>query len=448
MEIIRKEIQLKTRIRRMPHTPGVYMFRDVHGAVLYVGKAADLRNRVSQYTAGDAIGSKTGQMVSQAESVEILPTVSEFDALILEAKQILRYQPKYNIISKDDKSPLFVRLEFSRELPVLRFLRKGEALHRMNKNDAVFGPFQSGRAVRSLLRSIRHIIPYCTQKIRNGRPCFYSQIGLCRPCPSLISVMPDGILRQDSVRIYRRNFRRIRDLLDGRSGSVIRSMETEMRRASKAQDFEKAAELRDKTENLRAMLRKHYDPAVYTETTGLPAVAGAEGNELSRILRRYIPVPEYPKRIECIDISNISGDFATGSLVVFTDGLPDKSWYRRFRIRKDKSPDDFASVAEITRRRFNHPDWPAPDLFVVDGGKGQLSAVNQVLRQIGINLPAIGLAKHEEEIIIQTEDGFHTLKLNLSDPGLHLLQRIRDEAHRFAHKYHTLLRKAGRQSPV
>lgn len=420
----------KETIKNLPHAPGVYLYRDTGGTILYIGKAKDLKKRVSQYfQRDDAIGAKTKLLVSQIATIETISTASEFDALLLEAKLIHDNAPKYNVVLKDDKSPLYILLTMSESLPHVLTLRRSDLPRKMHRADICFGPFQSANIVRSILRQLRHSIPYCTQKKRTGRPCFYSHLGLCNPCPSA---------PETDKTAYRRNIFRLKNILSGKSDSVLRDLEKDMQHAAKENKFEDAAAIRNHIQNLRYMMQKQYDPMLYMSSdTGVEDIYQKELEALRHTLLPYIPKLRQLHRIECIDISNTSGKQATGSLVVLTDGHKDTNQYKRFRIRRENSPNDVAMISEVVTRRFSHPEWGTPDLFIVDGGKPQVNAATNVMSTI----PIIGLAKRFEEIIVPQGSGWKIIRITYTSPALHVLQRIRDEAHRFAISYHRLLRK-------
>lgn len=412
-------------VKKLPHAPGVYLYRDQNTAIIYIGKAKDLKKRISQYFQKDsAVGPKTQLLVSQIAAIQTIQTASELDALLLEAKLIHDHAPKYNVVLKDDKSPLYILLTLSEELPHVRTVRKTDLPKRIKKKDALFGPFQSAGVVRSLLRHLRHTIPYCTQKKRTGKPCFYWHLGLCSPCPS------DA--RTDKKK-YRTNIYRLKTILSGKSSTVLKELERDMKIAADQKKFEDAATLRNHIQNLYGMLSKQYDPVLYISSdAAIEDIYAKELESLGEILGIHSL-----SRIECFDISNTSGTDATGSMVVFTNGRKDAGEYRRFKIRRENTPNDFAMMAEVLKRRFWHDEWPKPNLVVIDGGKGQIDAVKDSIPGI----PVIGLAKRFEEIIIPIGDRWKILRLDLTSPALHVIQRIRDEAHRVAISYHRLLRK-------
>jgi excinuclease ABC subunit C len=418
----------KETVKKLPHAPGVYIYRDTTGTILYIGKAKDLKKRVSQYfLRDDAVGAKTKLLVSQIASIETISTASEFDALLLEAKLIHDNAPKYNVVLKDDKSPLYILLTLSEPLPHVLTLRRSDLPKKMHTADVLFGPFQSATMVWSILRQLRHSIPYCTQKKRTGKPCFYSHIGLCNPCPSAAGT---------DTTLYRRNIFRLKNILSGKSDLVMKDLEKDMKRAASEQKFEDAAILRNHIQNLHVMMQKQYDPMLYMNADrGAEDIFQSELASLRNTLAPYMTGVRNLHRIECIDISNTSGQYATGSLVVLTDGRKDTGEYKRFRIRRENAPNDPAMIAEVVTRRFSHPEWPTPDLLVIDGGKGQVRAAHMA------PVPVIGLAKRFEEIIVPVGPAWKTIRIPYTSPALHVLERVRDEAHRFAITYHRLLRK-------
>ena len=431
-------------LKHLSHAPGVYIYRNHQKNIIYIGKAKDLKKRVSQYwKRDDAVGPKTRLLVSQIVSVETIETASELDALLLEAKLIHDHLPKYNVISKDDKSPLYILLTLSEELPHVLTMRRSDLPSHIPKKDALFGPFQSAGVVRSLLRQLRRSIPYCTQRRRTGQPCFYSHIGLCSPCPSEIIKLSDLSTRKSLTHLYRTNIIRLKQILNGKSSTVLKDLEYEMLRAAQKNRFEEATRLRNHIQNLYGMLSKRYDPMLYlSENASVEDIYAEELSALQKTLLPYLKTISKLHRIECIDISNTMGAYATGSLVILTDGRKDPAQYRRFRIKRKNVPNDFAMIEEVITRRFSHPEWPIPDLLVIDGGKGQVSVAHETLIHLSKNVPLIGLAKRFEEVVVPLSQGqWKILRLDLTSPALHVVERIRDEAHRFALSYHRLLRK-------
>lgn len=428
------------------------MYRDSKNKLLYVGKAVDLAKRVKQYFLRDnAVGEKTRLLVSQISSLDTIETMSEFDALLLEARLIRQWEPKYNVVARDDKSPLYIVITLEERLPRIFPVRKtslqGDALQNTPKH-AVFGPFQNGQVTRDLLRTVRSIIPFCTQKRRDGRQCFYTHLGLCNPCPSAMVGIKDDILRKPLELKYRRNIFRIKDLLSGNSYKVIHEMETDMRLLAKEEKFEEANRIKQKIEAIYNLQARRFDPAMYLERSTLASdIRKEELSALRAVLQPYFHSIKPLHRIECIDISHTGGSSSTGSLVVLANGITDTGQYRRFKIRRKEAPNDTAMIAEVISRRIGHAEWPMPDLLVIDGGKGQISAAMQIIHE---KIPIIGLAKRFEEIIVpiyeqkarpfEAKVAFKVIRLPLTSQAIHVLQRIRDEAHRFARSYHHLLR--------
>ncbi len=428
-------------ISQLPHTPGVYIYKDSDGNVIYVGKAKDLKRRVSQYfSRDDAVGPKTATLVSQIAHIDTIDTHSEFDALLLESQLIRSYNPKYNVIAKDDKSPIYVSISLDETLPRITCVRK-TAVVDMPKR-LYFGPFQSARTLRKLLRQIRMIIPYCTQKQRNGKPCFYTHIGLCDPCASVLAGLAESEQKSRLVATYRANIRKIAAIFSGKSLDVLHDLERDMSIFAEEERFEEAAAVKKAIEGMRSLIRTHYDPAQYVQSESfVESVYEQEMEELYRNLLPFYPTLTPIHKIECIDISNTQGTHATGSLVVLRDGRPNTDEYRRFKIRTKDAPNDFAMIAEVVGRRVKHVEWPFPDLLVIDGGKGQVKMAVAAMKEASVAIPVIGLAKRFEEIIIPHEGGFTVLRLPVSSKALHMLERLRDESHRFAITYHRSLRK-------
>lgn len=427
-------------LRNLHHGPGIYKFFDQQHTLLYVGKAIDLSRRVKQYfTSGKTLEPKTNQLVKQITFIETTPTASEFDALLLEARLIHTLKPKYNSIAKDDKSPLYITITKYTPLAFMQCLRKPAST---GDQYYIFGPFQSGRTARSVLQTIRHIIPFCTQKKRNGSPCFYTHIGLCDPCPSVLAKMKEGDEKVEETSRYKKNILLIRLILGGHINTVSRQLKREMNEYARKELFEKATSVRNQIIQLHSLLLKRYDPEVYLQGEHmLEHMNSTELTQLQTVLKTHISSIANLRRIECVDISTLSGTHSSGSIVVLTNGLIDRSGYRRFKIRNTHSINDVAMMGEVVTRRLNHEEWSYPNLLIVDGGKTQIQAVAHVLKKSKINIPLIGLAKRFEIIYAYTDSGtIKELRLPLESPALHLVERIRDEAHRFAHTYQLFLR--------
>lgn len=423
----------------------MYIYKNESRIPVYVGKARDLSKRIKQYWINpNQLNTKTQKLVKSVRFLETIETSSEFDALLLEAKLIREWKPKYNIIAKDDKSPLYISIDFVRDLPAIQFLRLKSIPPNLNRNHFIVGPFQSGRIARQLLRSIRKIVPYCTQKQRNGKRCFYTHLGLCEPCPSYIEKMPESIEKTNQTKLYRSHLFHIRDILSGKSKTVISILTKEMEQNAQEENFENAAKIRNQIQALYDLLSHKYDPSIYLETSETVSIMRLEElDSLTRILQAYYPALHTLRRIECIDISNLFGANAVGSLVVLTDGSVDSAQYRKFKIKGIDTANDPAMIAEVISRRFTHHQWDMPSLLVVDGGKTQVSAARDALKRNNITVPLIGLAKRQEEIVIPKDDDTYIIvQIPFTSPALHIIERLRDEAHRFAITYHRKLGNA------
>jgi excinuclease ABC subunit C len=422
-------------ISTLPEIPGVYQYYDKTGKILYVGKAKNLKKRVSSYFHKRGHDAKTTQLVQLIESIEIIPVESEFDALNLEARLINQKKPHYNIILKDDKHYLYIKIT-DEEFPLVTVSRKED-----DKKALFFGPYPSSQSVKVILRYLRHIFPYCSQKRPVKKPCFYTHIGLCYPCPGEIIGTPPEIYAA-LKRKYRLNIKHIKDLLQDKRDTLQDELVSQMKDLSKEERYEEAAFVRD-TLNKIDYLVHHFDRTdEYMDNPDLARQTWLEEQrELTETLAPYFPNLTLIHRIECYDVSNISGQLSVGAMVTFIDGEPVKGQYRKFRLKTTGKPDDFAMHSEMMTRRLKHVgDWSFPELFVIDGGKPQLVAIYKVMGKAGVTVPVVGLAKEEEEIVVPKEGDFLKLRLPRNSRALRLIQRLRDESHRFAHNYHEQLR--------
>lgn len=426
---------LKEQVKQLPQVPGVYLYKNNLNEIIYVGKAKNLKSRVSSYFFQPLDpNSKTAILVSNIALLEYIEAFSEFEALILEAELIKKYKPKYNILLKDDKSYLYIviRKEKGIDFPKILTVRKPDIL----KTDTAFGPYPDGTSAKYIVRTLRKIFTFrdCSSakfyKYKKlNKPCLYGHINLCSaPC-----VKNEAAHLKD----YLKQINSIKKLLQGKSTAVIKDLKKQMNLASKNQEFEKAVKFREILSKFDYIRRQFTSPQEYMLNPYL--VDDVIDKSLEELKSAIPTLTAVPKRIECYDISNISGTDAVGSMVVATDGRIDKSQYRKFKIKLKKSPDDFEMLREVIRRRLSNK-WQLPDLFVIDGGKGQVSAVLEVFDEKNITIPVIGLAKRFETIILHTDGGFEEIVLKKDNVGLNLLQRLRDEAHRFAQKYHHVLR--------
>ena len=414
----------------MPSKPGVYIYKDAKNKVIYVGKAKDLKKRVSSYFSNKALDAKTLKLVAEINSLDYIPVTSEIEAFLLESAIIKKHQPFYNIKLLDDKSYPYISIT-KNDNPAVLVVRNTKS-----KNAYYFGPYTDSKAVKVVLKLLRRIFPYQSVKNHAKRKCLYYHLGLC-PC---VLALPENL------ETYKKNLSRIRKFLKGESKSLINDLIKEQKDHIKNEEFEKASEIQGKIEYINHITSENYDPFRYLEQPDYYYKRVTdEKTSLENILKPYFGELNL-KRIECYDISNFSGKEATGSMVVFINGDKSGKDYRRFKIKTKDTPDDFFMMKEMLSRRFKSKGWDEPDLVVIDGGKGQVSSALVALVTRGKQIPLIGLAKREETIVIpQKQMGqkleFLEIKLSKDTGGINLLRRIRDEAHRFAINYHRLLRK-------
>ncbi|MFZ5424831.1 MAG: GIY-YIG nuclease family protein [Patescibacteria group bacterium] len=439
---------LLSKVKKLPKVPGVYLFKNSAGKIIYVGKAKILRNRVKSYFQGNLLqGSKTKSLVDRIFDLEYIEALSELEALILEAQLIKKYKPKYNIALKDDKSYLYIVIrnekviKSGREVIVPKVLTCHET--DLKRKDIVFGPYPHGRTAQYVVRTLRKALPYrdCSvskfnKYARMDQPCLYGHIGLCSaPCTSSTSILE-----------YKKDISRLRSILSGKSSSMLKRVEKQMQHSSLNQEYEKAAKYRDILKKFRYIRQSFRTADKYIENPYL--VEDMINQALDSLVLNIPHLNKLPKRIECYDISNLSGKEATGSMVVAINGRLTNKEYRNFKIKLKDTPDDFAMMREVLYRRLSREvaptktrkPWGTPDLLVVDGGKGQVSIALEVAKELNVDLPIIGLAKRFEHIVYFDGENFSEIALSKSDPGLKLLQRLRDESHRFARRYHHKLR--------
>lgn len=410
----------------MPQSCGVYVFLDKNDDILYIGKAKNLRNRVSSYFLKSAeLGEKTRQLVGKIKKIRIIKTQSEIESFLLEANLIQQHKPFYNIRFTDGKSYPLIRVTIKEKYPAVLLSRNDS-----DKKSIYFGRYPSASSVRSVLKTIRKIFPYQSVANHPKRICLYNHLDLC-PCPPLFTT-------KEEEKEYRKNILRIAQFLKGNTKKVIKQLEKDRNQYSKKDEFEKAAELQRKISAIEYVTSPAYKPFDYEVNPNLEEdLRKKEMASLIEVLRENgIGVPDL-NRIECYDISNISGKLATGSMVVFENGAKNTSQYRRFKIKRTQGPNDFGMLQEVLGRRFKREGWTKPKLIIIDGGKGQVSSASQVLRDLSIKVPIIGLAKRLETIV--TAD-LKEVSLPRMSEALKLLMRIRDEAHRFAITYHRKLR--------
>ena len=424
---------VRTKVRSLPPTAGVYLMKDALGRVIYIGKAVNLRSRVSSYFNSKAASDRRiCDLVPEIRDVDHIGCDSEVEALLLEARLIKDIQPRFNSELKDDKTFPYLQITTREDFPRIEFTRKPRS-HGVK----LYGPFTSAKRLRGAISVLQRIFRFrtCSLDIGEGeerwrwfRPCLLASIGQCTaPCNLRIS-------KED----YRRDIRRLRLVLAGKKGKLLDELKAEMITASQELRFERAARIRDEinaleTLNLRGNLKDHEQPEVFP----IDPKKGMRG------LMKSLNLDKLPRRIEGIDIAHLQGGETVASLVSFLDGLPFKHGYKRFKIKSVDGVDDFGSIREVVSRRFSRlreEGESFPDLLLIDGGKGQLSAALDAFRLLDITPPPIlSLAKRDEEIFLPGES--EPIRLSKHAYALRLLQYVRDEAHRFAQHYHHLLRR-------
>jgi excinuclease ABC subunit C len=411
----------------LPDDPGIYLFLDKDKTVLYVGKAKNLKNRVSSYfSKGADLGEKTKILVSKVAIIEYLSVASEIEALLLEASFIKKYAPHYNIRLTDGKSYPLIRITYGAIYPAVLIARRPD-----DPTSLYFGPFPNASAMKLVLKTIRRIFPFQSTENHSKTFCLYYHLHLC-PCATVVAT-------PESQKDYKKTIQKIALFLEGNVAKVVKELEKERDTYSKGEDFEKASSIQAKINAIRLITHPIHTPFEYETNPNLKTdIRKKELEELQTHLQAVNVITKPLERIECYDISNTSGTHATGSLVVFSYGEKDSKWYRRFKIKPEtKGPNDFAMMYEVLTRRLKHTEWPYPQLFIVDGGKGQISSAQKALDEANVTIPLVGLAKREEIII--TSD-FRQIILPKKSKALQLVMRIRDEAHRFAITYHKKLR--------
>jgi excinuclease ABC subunit C len=441
--------RLEEKLKNLPKDPGVYFHKNASGEIIYVGKAAILRNRVRQYfQASRNRDPKTEALVEEIVDTDWMVVESELEALFLEAEMIRRYMPQYNILLRDDKAMSYIRIDYDSDFPTVGTTRRP-----LDDGARYYGPYFSTYGVRQALKLLRRIFPFATRRIPGQkRATLHYHLGLD---PGL----EEG---KTSLEDYRKNLRKLIAVIEGRRNSIIKEIEKDMKHAAKAQEFELAAKLRNQLSALENLGKQ----VIFSDKEFLDISKDHALNELVDVLS----LEGFPRRIEGYDISHMQGTNVVASMVVFTNGVSDKGEYRKFKTRKEHNNDFYNMNETITRRlsEKNVKAWGKPNLFLIDGGKGQLDAAIRARNEQAAawnlalaSIPFVGLAKREEQIVIQkdksnvllNEQAMHRLggyatesedfilvNLPHSTNVIKLLQRIRDESHRFAVTYHSVLK--------
>jgi excinuclease ABC subunit C len=455
---------LQKKLLTLPRSAGVYFHKDKKGEIIYVGKAAVLKNRVRQYFQSTRdMDVKTRALVAEIHDTDWIETESEIDALFLESEMVKRYMPRFNILLRDDKSELFVRIDMKNEWPHISFT------HNPADDGAdYYGPYYNGYAVKKALRYLRKVFPYYTKPPMHDRPDLDVHLGLSPR---------EGVSSDE----YKAGLRKLVRYMEGGRKALAREIEKEMRLAAKLHDFENAARFRNKLNDLRELQRR----IMFGDREFLDI---SKDKALSDLVDLF-GLKHIPKRIEGYDISHMGGTNVVASMVVFSNGVSDRANYRKFKTRIEQNNDTYNMNETLTRRlsEKNLKAWGVPNLLIIDGGKGQLKAALDALDERGLTIPTLSIAKREEEIIVhatrshvgieklteymknpvegilvykegehfivnlhpgQLNASSHSKNLRASESNVaiysditKLFQRVRDEAHRFAVSYHTVLKR-------
>lgn len=466
--------QLADKLKTLPKTPGVYFHKSAAGEIIYVGKAAVLKNRVRQYFQKSRLrDAKTDALVAEIAMTDWMEVESELEALFLEAEMIRRYMPRYNILLRDDKSLSYIRIDIQSDYPTVTTTH-----HPLDDGAEYFGPYFSLYSIRQALKLLRRIFPFAT-----GRPTGQKRANLHYH----LGLDPGLEGGKTSLDEYRANLRRLVAVIKGKKQTILKELERDMNWAAKEQRFEDAARLRNQLRHLGELGRQ----VIFSDKEFLDISKDQALVQLQQLLGFNQP----PRRIEGFDVSHMSGTNVVASMVVFVNGVSKRGDYRKFKLTRQQN-DDYASMHEVIGRRFSEKNtkaWGVPDLVLVDGGAGQLTSAIEAIKACGVQVAVVGLAKREEELLVHvTDSGVNTSFLNSliskAQPGvsavrrgdvyalnLHvgqlnagshsknlrggltispytdtvkLLQRIRDESHRFAVSYHSTLKRAGQTKSV
>ena len=416
---------MKQKLSKLPVAPGVYFHKNAAGEIIYVGKAAVLKNRVRQYFQNSRKDAKTEALVAEIDDTDWITVDTEMDALFLESEMIKRYMPKWNILLRDDKTVSYVRVSMGDEVPYVSFTRTP-----MDDKAVYVGPFYGKTAVEKALRILRRVFPYYT-KPYSGHKTLDTDLGLT----------PGIEIGKCTPRDYKRNLRKLIRYLEGDREKLIRDLEKTMQDEAKKGNYELAAEARDQLFGLKELKKK----IVFSDKEFLDI----SSDQALKQLQDLLGLAEPPRRIEGYDISHQSGENTVGSMVVFINGTAARDEYRKFKIRTSRN-DDLKSMKEMISRRLKHKEWNFPDLIILDGGMTQVNAILPLVEPH--NIPVIGRDKSGDHtrnakiklVIPKTpnlDQHLECLELQKSSHIARLVARIDEEAHRFAITYHSLLKR-------
>lgn len=409
---------LKQKLNKLPAAPGVYFHKNAAGEVIYVGKAAVLKNRVRQYFQKSRKDVKTEALVAEIADTDWIVVDTEMDALFLESEMIKRYMPKWNILLRDDKTVTYVRVSMRDAVPYVSFTRNP-----VDDGATYVGPFYGKSAVEKAVRVLRRIFPYYT-KAYDGKKSLDTDLGLT----------PGIEIGKTTPADYKRNLRKMIKYLEGDREKLLVELEKTMHEAAAEGNYELAAEARDQLFGLRELKKK----IIFSDKEFLDI----SSDQALRELQVFLGLPKPPRRIEGYDISHQSGTNTVASMVVFINGASARSEYRKFKIRSSTN-DDLKSMVEVITRRLKHKEWEMPELMILDGGAGQVNAILPLVEPLGIKV--IGRDKsgdHSKSAGVKIfAPGRGILELSSGSHTARLIARIDEEAHRFAITYHSLLKR-------
>ena len=412
---------LKAKLKTLPSAPGVYFHKNKDGEVIYVGKAAVLKNRVRQYFQNTEKDPKTTALVKEIETTDWLVVDTEMDALFLESEMIKRYKPKWNILLRDDKTVSYVRIDMKSEIPCVTLTRNPEG------DDAEYiGPFYAKRTVSDALRILRKVFPYYI-KPYDGKKTLDTDLGLT----------PGIEIGNSSPKEYKKDLRKLIKYLEGGRKTLLSEIEKEMKYAAAEGKYEEAAKLRNQLFGLQGLRKK----IVFSDKEFM----SISEDESLKQLKELLDLKDAPKRIEGYDISHQSGEDVVGSMVVFINGASDRAEYRKFKLRKQKN-DDTGNLREVLERRLKHEEWAFPEVIVLDGGVNQVNAVLDLCREksiavIGRNKSGDHSRNARVVLVIPKDGEIDEVEINPESHLAKLIARIDEEAHRFAISYHRLLKR-------
>ncbi len=432
--------QLQSKLKKLPNQPGIYFYLDKNKKIIYVGKAANLARRVKQYFQSSAKDSKTAQLVKNISDLDYMVLDSEIDALFLESEMIKRYKPKYNILLRDDKSLSYIKINLNSNHPAVILTRQV-----IDDGAKYFGPYYNTLPIKKALKSLRRVIPFYDSLATQKRVSLNYHLGL------------DPGLEEGKTTLseYRNNLKYLIKIIQGNKKDVIKLFKEKMDLATANHNYEEAIIYRDRIFSLKALDQK----IIFGDKEFIDISKDHALNELKKLFN----LNKIPKRIEGYDISHMSGTNVVASMVVFINGISTPKEYRRFKIKIDQN-NDFFNIYRTLKRRLTKThliDFGYPDLIIIDGGKGQLDSAIKARDEYGLDIPMIGIAKKREQIVLSKNgsnleinqkflnamdgyliksDNFILINLDLNNNLIKLIQRIRNESHRFAITYHGLLK--------